>query len=359
MTPRERFHRTFEFDSPDRVPYWELLGYWGDTIDRWREEGMPGDVHFDTFFGFDRREGLPVGLGFAPAFKAEVLRVEDGYEIVQGGDGVVYRRMVRDQQSIPQYVSFPVQNRDDFEKLKKRLNPKSPSRYPRYWRTDKKVYEGRDYPLFIGAGSLYGWPRNWMGVENLSYAFYDDPGLVHEMMEYITEFIIEAITPMLEDIPEIDCATIWEDMAYKSGSLISPKHFKEFMVPRYQRITNHLRKYGIHHIWVDCDGNHDELNPLWLEGGLTGVYPLEVAAGEDPVALRKKYGKDLELVGGLDKRVLARTKRDIEEEVHAKLPFLLEQGGYAPSVDHGVPPDVPYQNYLYFLEVVRKIVEKG
>ncbi len=139
--------------------------------------------------------------------------------------------------------------------------------------------------------------------------------------------------------------------------MISPEHFKELMVPQYKRITSLLREHGIDIILVDCDGNHDELNSLWLEGGLTGVYPLECAAGENVVALRKEYGKDLHLVGGIDKRALAKDKKAIEEEVISKVPFLVEKGGWIPSINHAVPPDIPFENYCYYWELVRKISE--
>jgi len=85
---------------------------------------------------------------------------------------------------------------------------------------------------------------------------------------------------------------------------------RRLMVPQYRRITDVLHRHGIGAILVDCDGNHDELVPLWLQGGINGVFPLEVAAGEDPVALRRRYGKDLLLVGGIDKRELAKDRRE-------------------------------------------------
>jgi len=89
-----------------------------------------------------------------------------------------------------------------------------------------------------------------------------------------------------------DVAFIWEDMAYNHGSLISPKIVREWMMPRYKKITDLLRENGVHFILLDCDGNVDELLPLWIESGINGIFPLEVAAGMDPLNLRKKYGKN-------------------------------------------------------------------
>ncbi len=357
VTPRERFHATMRYDAPDRVPYWEVIGFWGQTLDRWRDEGMPGDVHLPIYFGFDRREGLPVNLGLAPGFKAERIDEDEQYEFWRDGSGVVSKALKYDQQSIPQYHSFPVRDRATWDEFRKRLNPHSPCRYHPYWEEYKRSMTDRDYPISIHAGSIYGWVRNWTGVENVSILVYDDPALVEGMMADLADFICEVIRPALEQIPDIDYAVMWEDMCFKSGPLLSPEHFRKWMVPQYQKITSLLRKHGVDIILVDCDGNHDLLNPLWLEGGLSGVYPLEVAAGEDPVRLRGEYGNDLHLVGGIDKRVLARDAKAIDAELEAKVPFMVERGGWIPSIDHAVPPDVPFGNYMHYLERLHELCE--
>jgi uroporphyrinogen decarboxylase len=150
-------------------------------------------------------------------------------------------------------------------------------------------------------------------------------------------------------------AAYWEDMAYNAGPLISPAMFQKFMKPRYQKLNELLHQVGVDIIYVDCDGNLDLLIPLWLECGINFVWPLEVAAGNNAVALRKKYGKDLILAGNIDKRALIKGPEAIREEVMSKVPFLLEKGGYFPSVDHSVPPDVTFENFCYFINLLREI----
>jgi len=196
--------------------------------------------------------------------------------------------------------------------------------------------------------------RNWIGIENLSYLISDNPSLIEEINEHIEYFIIETIKPALEDI-EFDFAIFWEDMAYKSGSLVSPAFVRKYMVPHYKKVTELLHSKGIDIITLDSDGNVWELIPFWLDCGINGILPNEVAAGMDVVKMRKKFGKNLIIAGGIDKRVLSRGKKDIEKEVMDKVPYLLSSGGYFPSVDHSVPPDVPFENYLYYLELIRKL----
>ena len=193
-----------------------------------------------------------------------------------------------------------------------------------------------------------------MGLERLLYMFHDDPVLVEDMMEQMCYMEIEAIKRVTKDI-RVDCAFFWEDMAFKTGPLISPDMFRKFMLPRYKRVTEALRSNGIDIIFVDSDGNVNELIPLWIEGGVNFIWPLERAAGNDAVAIRKKYGKNLTIAGNMDKRALLKGKEAIREEVMSKLPFLLEQGGYFPSIDHAVPPDVTFENFVYYINTMREV----
>lgn len=182
----------------------------------------------------------------------------------------------------------------------------------------------------------------------------EDPMLVHEMMEFLAEFFIGVMRRALEEAT-IDWVIFWEDMAYRNASLISPKMFREFMLPRYKKVTDFIRNHGIDIIGVDSDGNVNELVPLWLEGGVNLVYPMEVQAGNDVVAYRQKYGKDLLMTGGFDKRALAQGKSAIDAEF-ARLMPVVEGGGYIPTIDHSIPPDVPYENFVYYWERKKKLL---
>ena len=119
-----------------------------------------------------------------------------------------------------------------------------------------------------------------------------------------------------------------------------------------------IRNNGIDIIIVDTDGNHEAITPLFLEGGVNCLYPLEVAANMDAVVARKKYGKQLRLAGNIDKRTLIDGKEAIKKEVNSKLPFLVKDLGYIPSVDHCVPADVPFEHFEYYVRLLREHIRK-
>ncbi|MEM3570293.1 MAG: uroporphyrinogen decarboxylase family protein [Thermoproteota archaeon] len=357
ISPRERFKETFTFGKPDRVffmPHW----FWSSTIARWHSEGLPRDIYVDEFFGFDRYEFVPVNLGFIPPFEYEVYFENGEYRVYRRYDGCKVKEFKRyAEASMPHWLEYPIKTRLDWEReVMPRLNPRSPARYPLWWDDYVRWVKNRDYPLGISAGSYYGWIRNWMGIERLSRLIYEDPEFIRKIADYIADFVIETIRRAVEEI-ELDFAIIWEDMAMKTGPLISPRKFKELMIPACKRVCDYLHSNGIEIILLDSDGFIDQLIPIWLDAGVTGVYPLEVAAGENVVSLRKKYGRRLAMFGGVDKRVLARDHEEVERHLFQdlKLPWMLMQGGYTPLIDHAVPPDVRLENFMHYWSIVKDV----
>lgn len=75
--------------------------------------------------------------------------------------------------------------------------------------------------------------------------------------------------------------------------------------------------------------------------------PFEVASNCDVLTTRERY-PDLVISGGIDKRVLAQSKADIDRMLERILPPMRERGGFIPTCDHGVPLDVSYENYLHY-----------
>ncbi len=347
------------FGSTDRPPYREMPP-WPETESRWHAEGYPKRADFDQYFGFDRYENVGVEEDILPVYSEEIIEESDT-DIVKVDWRGVKVKLSKGSRSIPYFYGFPVTDRGSFREFVKRLDPESPSRYPLFWDLRVAELKNRDYPVFFGSGrtvGFFGPLREWVGFENLVLAFYDDPVWVQEMMDFYADFIIRLTTPMLKNVIP-DCVHFFEDMAYRGGSLISPEFFKKFMLAPYRRVLDHFRAHGVPFFALDCDGNVDELIPLFIDMGITAMYPFEVQAGMDIRKVRERYGRNLVIQGGLDKRKLALSKSDIENEVNAMIPPLLEQGGFIPTLDHEAPPDIPFAHFCYYRELVRKVCEQG
>jgi uroporphyrinogen decarboxylase len=167
---------------------------------------------------------------------------------------------------------------------------------------------------------------------------------------------MEIYSPVLENL-DVDAFIMWEDMCYNTGPLISPAMFREFMLPAYKKFTSYLKDLGVKNIFVDTDGNCWKLIALFLEGGVTGIYPFEAAANMDVVEVRGQYPK-LQMMGGIDKRAVTKGRKAIDEELDRRIPAMLEKGGFIPCIDHHVPPDISLDNYVYYRDRIKSLIEE-
>jgi len=357
MTPRDRYLATMRFETVDRHPLWEW-GPWGSTLRRWQREHLGEGQPAPQFAESEARVQCGVDLWMLPRYPQEVLSEDDDYVVSRTDRGTVQRQLRDpDGMSMPEHLEYPVKDRADWDELKPRFDPSTPGRFPADW-GDRCAQWEREGSILVFQGprspSLFGFVRELMGPERALTAVYDDPALVHDMMEISAELLLQLMPRVLDEAP-LASIYFWEDMCYRSGPLISPAMFRDFMLPRYRRVTDLARSRGIDNIFVDSDGDVSQLIPLWLEAGINGVYPMEVAAGMDVVALRREYGRDLLMTGGYDKRVLAQDRGAIDAELRRVIP-VAETGGFIPHIDHAIPHDVPYELFAYYWEEKKRML---
>ncbi len=352
MTTRERFLAVFTGRKPDRLPNLDF-GYWEETVTNWHDQGLPGTVSTDADMerylgleGISRFLELPASNSLCPRIERTVLETSGDRQIIRDEDGNTCE-IITGHSTMPRYIRFGLQTREDWERLKtERLDPSTPARIGNIGKTLLEA-DRTGLPVFFHAGSLYGWLRNWMGVEGLSVALMTEREWVEEMMEHLTRLTLSTINRIPPEI-HVDLAWWWEDMCYNRGPLMSPALFNELLVPRYRRITDRLRERGVTLNVLDCDGRIHELVPGWLEGGINCMFPLE-AAHTDAFRLREDFGDRVLLLGGVDKRALIAGREQIDREIQRLIP-LVKRGRFIPCVDHRVPADVTFANYLYYLE---------
>ena len=364
----ERLYKFFLYQSVDRTPDIEF-GYWPQTIRRWIGEGLAIDLtaeeqemmfldKLDNFFGFDSYgHSIVLSTRMNPQFQEQTIEERGDATLMRGRDGIIALRYLNDVDgsSIPHFIEFPVKERADWEKLKTRYRLDDSTRLPRDRDIDsarKAVNDGK----MIGAQfvGFYGQLRNWMGMENLSLAFYDTPEMVHDMVDHWSRLCASQLEQLPSDIP-IDYVSWWEDMAGKNGPLVSPSVFREFLQPGYHRVMEIAKRRGCVLSHVDCDGNPHDIVGNWLEEGVNVMFPLEVQAGVDPQAWREEFGRDLRFRGGINKYALVAGGKAVDDEFERIRP-LYESGGLIPHLDHLVPPDIPYDHYLEYLDKKRKFI---
>ena len=364
LNPRERYLATMQFARPDRIPM-TTMGPRESTLKRWREEGLPEKAHWFEFMcqelGIKYEQpqrpapGLDVSFIMIPTFEEKVLEHNNGHYIVQDWMGniteisdqfdVTYIRNAKDFVT-RKWHKFPVETREDFEKMKKRYNVDEPGRFPADFRDRCLRSRERDSLMRLHFSGPFWQMREWCGFEPLCMLFLDDPEFVREMCDFWSDFISSMLERICAEVA-VDCVHVSEDMAYKGASMISPAMTREFLLPVWSRWNRIIKTAGVPLYDIDSDGSLDDLIPVFIEGGFNICDPIEVAAGCDIVTYRNKYGKKIAYTGGIDKRCIAKGGVALEKEMSRIAP-VVRSGGYIPGCDHGIPFDVSWKNMLHF-----------
>ncbi|MDW7679779.1 MAG: uroporphyrinogen decarboxylase family protein [bacterium] len=371
MTARERFIETLLFGSPDKIPF-EPGKPREKTLARWHQEGLPENRDWFEFLceticiaapppSYPPFEGL-VNFRMIPTFEEKVLEHRDGHYIVQDWMGNIveisdeydytYIRHPKDFVT-RKWHKFPVTNRQEFEEMKRRYDPDEPSRYPKDFREMIKKLKERDYIITLQFSGPFWQLREWCGFEPLCMLFVEDPDFVREMIEFWTGFVSKTMTRAL-DAGIVDRIYSNEDMAYKAKSMISPEMTGEFLLPAWKRWATEARQSGVPLIDEDSDGFIGELIPIWIEAGFNVCDPIEVAAGNDIVEYRQKFGNKIAFRQGVDKRCIAKGGKAIEDELTRLVP-VIKSGGFIPGCDHGVPFDISWQNFVYYSRLLAEL----
>ena len=356
MSNRERIVNTGLCKETDRAPFFFYFGPWAETMERWQRE-CPG-VTWDNWrqgYGFDEGiDALNVNLGYFPEFEYKLIEDKGTTRIVQTSQGIIQEEMAHSS-TIPRYLSSPVKNADDWEKLKKRLDPNDPARFPPDWPKQAETLNKADKAVQIGnyPWGLFGTLRDMMGVEDLLVNFYDQPELIHNMMDYLTDFWLAIYEKAAKNV-KIDIIHIWEDMSGCSGSLISPRMIRDFMMPNYKKIRKFADDHSIPLMSLDTDGDCTQLVPLFLESGFNLLLPFEAAAGSDILDYRKKYPK-LAIMGGIDKREIALGKEHTDRELD-RIKDMFKYPGYFPALDHLIHPEISHDDFEYFVAKLKEII---
>ncbi len=370
ITDLQRFTDCMEYRSSDRRPNHEL-GVWPQAAVRWRDEAPEAVASFtwnwfwsEDAIGLDRREYIPVNYGFIPPFEHVMLEETADYEIFRDGLGIVHKALKAGtvgggRMCMDQYLEHPVKRPEDFADIKRRLIAALPERYPSDLDARIEAWKQRDCPLVLGvncaANGFYWRAREFMGTEELSVAWYDYPDLMHEMMEFFADFVIETSRPVLERV-SCEYFTLNEDLAMKSGPLLSPATYRRFILPHLKRLVAFMKGNGVRYFAVDSDGDPTPLIPLMMDAGVDVIWPIERASDVGPVEWRARFGKGLRLWGGVDKREIARGPEAIRTHLREFIP-LIEEGGFIPTVDHTVPPDISWDNFRSYMDAKMALLE--
>jgi len=348
ITSRERILAAMEHRETDRVAITESI--WGSTVARWRQEGLPQDESPQSYFGLELA-GTPVDLSFQ--LEPRSIEETDRYVIRATEYGRVQKSW-KGRASTPQLLDFPVKTRQDWEAYRSHLQ----------WNDSRVKWDealeanrmARAEGHFIQFGGRVGYQAvtTFAPCETIWIAMIDDPEWITDMITTVTDLTVVAFEEMLGRGFEFDGVMCSDDLGYRNGTFFSTDMFRRFVMPVHQRYCDLAHARGLKAQLHSC-GNVMAFVPSIIECGYDALNPLEVKAGMDLIQMKKDFGEQLCLVGGID--ILAMSHPDpsvIEEEIRTKVTTAKKGGGYIFHSDHSIPDSVSFEQYRRVVDLALK-----
>jgi len=250
----------------------------------------------------------------------------------------------------------------DLKELKKRLNPYDSSRIPQNFKKNIDRLNNGYAPIILrvhrGFFLSLGVYDNHRFLEVLNL-LVENPVFVKDYMKIQGEFASSLAEIILKEI-KVDAVFFSEPIGSNVNTLISPQMYEEFVLESYVPLLSLCERYDIQTKIFLTYANASALIPSILKYGINCLWACEVNCAEmDYLLLRNKFGKDLRLIGGIDLDTLLKDKTSIKKEIMKKVPALIEQGGYIPLADGRVRPNVPYENYVYYRNLIEEIIQNN
>ncbi len=354
MTNRERFNRVMRYEPVDRLPLMRFEPHQVYALERWRTEGLPAEVDPDEYFGICRIVNAPVDLFPIPRIEQAILSETDTDYVQVDRFGNVLRRKKDSPLMYCGNIAHPVKTIADWRAYSRHYDPYAPGRIPENLDAIAAELNACDAPVGI---CLFPWFFRLgfyaLGMEGFLAAFYEQPALIHEMFGFWSDLVLHTIRPVLEKV-KIDVLYLTEDLAYKNAPHVSPRMYEQFWLPYQNPIIEECRRHGVELVCLWTAGNIVPLLPLVMRNGINCTWPLERVAGMDPAMLRKRFGRELRLAGGISKESLITGPEAIDREIEALLPIIRE-GGFIPALDDMPPAEVPLAHFAHMIDALRRI----
>jgi hypothetical protein len=354
---REEFLDHMTFCRNDRPLFTEIFGPIIGLKEEWEEQGAtPAELDFSAFrYRCESRFHVPVKTGRCGGYPEELIEETEEHKIWRDGLGRTMR-LSKGVATLALPLDNPVRTMDDWRKLKPWYQF-APQRVAGDWETQALRGRQEDRVVCVGIPGGFDEPRQLLGEERLCEAYYDQPELIHDIVQTISDTAFAVLEQVSRLVP-VDVLFVHEDMAGKSGPLAGPAQVREFIAPYYRRIWDLLRERGARIFDQDSDGDMRPVIDAFLDAGINCMHPVEPAAGMDVVKLRAKYGSRLAFCGGLDKHVLRESPAAIERELEYKIPPLARTGGCVIALDHRIPNGTPLENYRFYIQKAWEIMDR-
>jgi len=354
---RDEYLDHMTFQANERPLFTEIFGPIIGLKEEWLEQGAsPQDLDFTAFrYRCEDRYYLPINTGLDGGFPEQDLEETEDYKLWRDALGRTMK-LSKKAATLALPMDYPVKGMDDWLKIKPWYEF-SEKRLAGNWLAEAQEQRRQDKVICVSIPGGFDEPRQLLGEEGLCLAYYEQPELVHDILQTIGETAFRVLE-RVSAVVQVDLLSVHEDMAGKAGPLAGPKQVREFIAPYYRRTWELLQERGARLFEQDSDGDMNSVIDAFLDAGVNCMYPMEPAANMDIVQVRQKYGRRLAFYGGIDKHVIRRSREEIVQELEYKIPPMVKTGGCVLALDHRIPNGTTLENYRFYLSKAWEIMNR-
>jgi uroporphyrinogen decarboxylase len=216
-------------------------------------------------------------------------------------------------------------------------------------------YKGKKAITALGRDAFFN-PAFLRGMEQFLVDMIENPDLVHELIEVTLSHDIRAMQRVIQ--AGVDVIIFGDDYADKNSPLMSPRHFKEFILPGLKRCVDAAHAAGAYVI-KHTDGNIMPILDMIVETGIDGLNPIEPPAGMDIGLIKQRYGKRIALIGNIDCGYLLSQApvAEVRKVTRETMKIAMPGGGYCLSSSNSIHSSVKPENFLAMIETWRECRE--
>lgn len=335
MTGRERFLTALSRQEPDRIPVWELI------IDRPVIEALEGDISKEDFTERYDLDGITVFQDMRRVRDLDAQTYEDEWGIIWrvGAAGIAYP------------LEGPIKGEKDLDSFQ-HPDPDAEHRLESLQRAVSR-FKGERVIVFLAHETFEFSHYLLGGMDKLFLAYIENPHFVERLSEVIWGYNARLFKNAAE--AGADVLLTGDDYAGRLGTLMSPAHFRRFVLPYLERAVDVAKSFGLPFI-KHTDGNLWGVMDDIVVSGISGLCPLEPIAHMDIGEVKRRYGDRICLAGNVDcTGVLPHgTEEDVTEAVKETIAKAAAGGGLILSSSNSIHPGVKPENYLAMLKAARE-----
>ncbi len=353
MTSRERVLTSFAHKEPDHAPCW--LG----ASPEWKALAcdylaLPDDEALLRYLGDDLRRVFSTYAGPPERSPDQMLSSDEAtwrspFDVERHGYGYgMPLNCPLKEATLEEVHAYPWPDPDWIDVSNIRGDAEQ-------WGSEFAILGGEWAPFWHDAIDL-------LDFDGLIYQMYDNPEIVHEVMQYTADYYLEVSARIFEASADaIDIFFIGNDLGAQTGPLLSPPLFQQFILPHLKRFVDLGHEHG-KLVVLHTDGSMRAFLPDLIAIGMDGMQSVQpFATGMELAGLKRDFGSDFSFFGCIDTQALIETTPEGARQLTIDvLNTMMPGGGFIASPSHDyLLPETPVENVIIMYETIRECGSYG